>query len=174
MSSLKPPLSLGVITAATTFVMKFIILLVVTVLSAHAPQQKHTPLPHGMIFGARPSNINMIPANKLEAYVGKRARTYAVVVGKVIRVTKPKGGWFEVDAGNGNIIQAYFENYQVNLPEDLKGREVIMDGIAAKHFIADDRQHMAGDTVVGKKQHQVKTNPKRRLYFAVKGLMVNK
>lgn len=165
---------MGVISAVSNSAMKFIVFLFAVILSVPSQHQQHTPLPHGMVFGAKPSNINMIPASKLEAYVGKRARTYAVIVGKVIRVTKPKGGWFEVDAGNGNIIQAYFENYQVNLPEDLKGREVIMDGIAAKHFIADDRQHMAGDTVVGKKQHEVKTNPKRRLYFAVKGLMVNK
>ena len=116
----------------------------------------------------------MIPASKLEAYVSKKARTYAVVVGKVIKVTKPKGGWFEMDGANGHIIQCYFKDYNVTLPTDLKGREVIIDGIVAKKFITDDMQHMAGDTVNGKKQHHVQTNPKERLYFEVKGLMVNK
>jgi len=42
-----------------------------------------------------------------------------------------------------------------------------------KQFIADDQQHFAGDTVTGKKQHEVKTNPKRRLSLEVKGMMVD-
>lgn len=136
--------------------------------------QHHTPLPHGMIFGSKPSNVNRMPASRLETFMGKRARTSVVIYGKVLQVTKSQGGWFDLDAGNGRIIKAHFSNYNINLPVDLKGREVIVDGVASKQFIADDLQHFAGDTVKGKKQHQVKTNPKQRLIFEVHGLMVNK
>lgn len=136
--------------------------------------QKHTPLPHGMIFGTAPSNINQMPATKLETFMGKRTRTSAVIYGKVLRVTKEQGGWFEVDAGNGKVIAAHFRDFNVKIPTDLRGRQVIIDGVAEKQFIADDLQHMAGDTVQGKKQHTVKTNPKEKLTFEVKGLMVNK
>ncbi|NCD69650.1 DUF4920 domain-containing protein [Mucilaginibacter agri] len=136
--------------------------------------QKPTPLPHGMVFGASPSNIGRMPASKLESFMGKRTRTSAVIYGKVLQVTKSKGGWFDMDAGNGKIIAAHFKNYDITLPTDLKGREVIIDGVAEKQFIADDMQHMAGDTAQGKKQHEVKTNPKEKLTFEVKGLMVNK
>lgn len=106
--------------------------------------------------------------------MGKRTRTSAVIYGKVLKVTQSKGGWFDLDAGNGRIIKAHFANAHINLPYDLKGRQVIIDGVAQKQFIADDLQHFAGDTVIGKKQHHVKANPKQRLTFEVHGLMVDK
>ena len=73
-----------------------------------------------------------------------------------------------------NIADKHFKNYKILLPANLKGHIVIMEGIAEKQFIADDMQHLAGDTVVGKKQHYVNTNPKQRLIFEVRGLMVDK
>ncbi|WCT12616.1 DUF4920 domain-containing protein [Mucilaginibacter jinjuensis] len=158
--------------------MKPLIKLIMFVLMAGASTtifaQKHTPLPHGMIFGSTPSNINQMPAAKLETFMGKRTRISVVIYGKVLQVTKEQGGWFEMDAGNGKVIAAHFRDYNIKIPADLKGRQVIIDGVAEKQFIADDLQHMAGDTVQGKKQHQVKTNPKEKLTFEVKGLMVNK
>lgn len=152
----------------------FRIYLLLMLLSTGVFAQKHTPLPHGMVFGSRPSNVNIMPASRLETFMGKRTRTYVVITAKVLQVIKPKGGWFNIDAGNGRIIQAHFKNINVVLPADLKGREVIIDGVAQKLFIADDMQHLAGDTVNGKKQHHVNADPKRRVTMEVKGLMVNK
>lgn len=106
--------------------------------------QKRTPLPHGMVFGTKPDVVNLHKAEDLETFMGKRTRTSAVVVGRVIRVTKPKGGWFEMAAGKGKIIQVHFQKYNINLPTDLKGREVIIEGVASKQFVADDKQHLAG------------------------------
>jgi hypothetical protein len=137
---------------------------------AHA--QQHTPLPHGMVFGAKPNTTAMMDATKVEAYMDTRTRISTTIEGKVIKVTKPIGGWFTIDAGNGKVISAHFKNYGINLPTDLAGRTVIIEGVAQKQFIADDGQHFAGDTVNGKKQHGVKTNPKDVLDFEVTGLMV--
>jgi cellobiose-specific phosphotransferase system component IIB len=47
--------------------------------SASIFAQKHTPLPHGMVFGNAPSNINQMPANRLETFMGKRTRTSVVI-----------------------------------------------------------------------------------------------
>ena len=149
-----------------------VVLMAVT--SAPLFAQKHTPLPHGMIFGSTPSNVNQMPATKLEAFMGKRTRTSVVIYGVILRVTKEQGGWFDMDAGNGKVIAAHFSDYNIKIPVDLKGRQVIIDGVAEKQFIADDLQHLAGDTAKGKKQHQVSTNPKEKITFEVKGLMVNK
>lgn len=136
--------------------------------------QKKVALPHGMVYGTKPGTVGMMPASKLEDFMGKRARTSTVIFGKVLEVTKAKGGWFNMDAGSGRIIQAHFKNYGITLPVQLKGREVIIEGIASKQFIADDQQHFAGDTVVGKKQQKVNADPKKRLIFEVTGLMINK
>jgi hypothetical protein len=152
--------------------MKAIPLLFACFLTTFCLAQKPAPLPHGVVFGTKPSTVAMLNATALEASMGKKTRISTTIKGKVIRVTKTKGGWFDIDAGNGKIIAAHFSNYGINIPFTLKGRYIIAEGIAQKQFIADDMQHLAGDTVSGKKQHEVKTNPKQKVTFEVKGLMV--
>jgi hypothetical protein len=136
--------------------------------------QQKTALPHGMVFGIKPINIAPVAATQIEASMMKKTRITTAIRGNVIRVTQSKGGWFEMDAGKGKVIAAHFKNYNINLPAALKGRIVIIEGVAQKQFIADDMQHFAGDTVVEKKQHKVNPNPLRRLTFEVRGLMVDK
>jgi hypothetical protein len=136
--------------------------------------QKATPLPHGMVFGIKPSVVAPVPATQLESLMARKTRFNTAVSGKILKVTKPKGGWFLMDAGNGKTIKAHFKNYNVNLPAAIKGRTVIIQGVAQKQFIADDLQHFAGDTVKGKKQHTVYTDPKQRIDFEVRGLIIDK
>ncbi len=116
----------------------------------------------------------MVAATNLEAYMGKKTRISTTITGKVVKVTKPKGGWFEIDGGNGKIIAAHFRDYNVTIPTNLTGKKIIAEGIAQKQFIADDMQHLAGDTVTGKKSHTIKTNKNQRLTFEVTGLLVEK
>ena len=151
--------------------MKLLAVITTILLTASAFAQ-NTPLPHGMVYGAKPDTTAMLPANKMETFMGKRTRTNATIKGKVLKVTQPKGGWFNIDAGNGKVIRAHFKDYKVKLPPDMQGKTVIIEGIAAKLFVADDMQHFAGDTVIKKKKHRVKANPKKALVFEVKGLMV--
>jgi hypothetical protein len=125
-----------------------------------------------MVYGIKPDTVGLMDASEIEAFMGKKTRTSATITGKVIKVTKPKGGWFELDAGKGKIINAHFRNYHITLPTDLKGRTVIIEGIAEKQFIADDQQHLAGGSTNKKKQHTTNTN--KRLVFEVKGLFVDK
>ncbi|MDB5132318.1 MAG: hypothetical protein JWR02_2067 [Mucilaginibacter sp.] len=116
----------------------------------------------------------MVTASNLETYMDKKTRVSATIRGRIIKVTKPKGGWFQIDAGKGKVIAAHFRDYNITLPEDLKGKYVIAEGIAAKQFIADDMQHFAGDTVTGKKSHSTKTNKNQQLTFEVTGLLVER
>lgn len=132
--------------------------------------QKRTPLPHGMVFGTKPSTVSLIPAAKLNAYMDKRARVTAAVVGTVAEVTKSKGGWFTIKAGKGQVIAAHFKNYNINLPAALKGREVIISGKASKQFNAFDAQREAGD----RRRNVTRPGTKQPISFEVEGLMVNK
>lgn len=153
--------------------MKNCFLILLISLSANAFAQ-HIPLPHGTVFGSKPSTTEVIGATHLEAFMAKKTRISTTIRGKVLNVIKTKGGWFNIDAGNGSIIAAHFKNIGINTPKALKGKTIIAEGVAAKQFLADDMQHFAGDTVSGKKQHQVKVDPKRKLTFEVTGLMVDK
>jgi len=130
--------------------------------------QKHVPLPHGSTFGVHVDTLQNMPASKLEAFMGKMPRIATTIHGKVLKVDKTKGGWFQLDAGSGKIIKVHFKNYGVNIPADLKGRNVMIQGVAQKQIIADDMQHFAGNTQDSKKQNQAD----RSLSFEATGLMV--
>lgn len=151
--------------------MKTLAVITAILLSANVFAQ-HTPMPHGMVYGVKPDTTAMVLASKIEAFMGKRTRISTTVKGKVLKVTQPKGGWFTIDVGKGKILKAHFKNYKINLPTDMQGKIVIIEGVAAKQFLADDMQHFAGDTVIKKKKIRVKANPKQQLVFEVKGLMV--
>jgi hypothetical protein len=126
----------------------------------------------GKIYGSKPDSTGMIKASQVESFMDKKIRISITIKGKVLKVTKAKGGWFTIDAGNGKTIAAHFKTYDVTLPIDLAGKYVIADGVAQKQLIADDLQHLAGDSVTGTKAHTTKANPKQRLTFEVKGLMI--
>ncbi len=110
----------------------------------------------------------MLNASGVEAFMGKKTRISTTIKGQVLRVTKTKGGWFEIDAGHGKIINAHFKTYNVTIPMALAGHYIIAEGVAEKQFTADDGQHLAG----GDKEHGIKANPKQNLTFEVTGLMV--
>jgi hypothetical protein len=154
--------------------MKYWLLAICTCFTLSAIAQPKIALPHGMVYGAKPDTTQVIPAWRVEAFMDKKVRINTTLRGRIIKVTKAKGGWFELDAGKGKAIAAHFKNYNIIIPAALAGKTVFVDGVAQKQFIADDLQHFAGDTVRGKKQHKVKTDPKRRLTFEVKGLMVDR
>ncbi|RFZ92980.1 DUF4920 domain-containing protein [Mucilaginibacter conchicola] len=154
--------------------MKKLALLFLMLCSIQAFAQKKTPLPHGMVFGKKPKDVPPIPAAKLETLMGGKIRQTTAIVGKILKVKKEQGGWFDIDAGNGRIIEAHFADYNIKLPAAIASRTVIIEGVAQRQLIADDEQHLAGDTAVGKKQHQAKVNPKERITFEVQGLMVDK
>ena len=125
--------------------------------------QNEKPL-HGKVYGDKPGAV-VVNADKLESYIAARSRMKTTVRGKVLNVVKEKGGWFTIDAGNGKTIAAHFAKYEVNIPAGLKGRTVVVEGIAQKQAALTDQQHMAG-----KKQISDKTT--NQLSIEVTGLMV--
>jgi len=149
--------------------MKTPLLLFTLLLSGfYALIQKQPPVSHGAVFGIKPTAVAVLNASEVEALMGKKTRISTTIKGKVIRVTKIKGGWFEIDAGNGKIIEAHFKNYAVTIPIALKGHNIIAEGVAEKQFKADDSQHFAG----ADKDRGDNTNSKRKLILEVTGLMV--
>ncbi|MBV8388328.1 MAG: DUF4920 domain-containing protein [Mucilaginibacter sp.] len=120
---------------------------------------------HGEVFGTKPGAV-IVNADDLREYMGIRPRMRTIIKGKVINVIKEKGGWFTLDAGKGQVIAAHFANYNVSIPAGLKGRTVIVEGIAQKQSAMDNQQHLAG-----KKQPGDKTT--NQLSFEVAGIMVD-
>jgi hypothetical protein len=142
------------------------LLLALTIFTSTFTFAQHTPLPHGMVYGSKPSTVELIDATKLDSFMGTKTRISTSIRGVVVKVTKTKGGWFEIAAGNGKTIAAHFAKYGIIIPTDLKGRTVIVEGVAARQFMADDSQQIVGE----KTQHA--TNSKQ-LTFEATGLMVD-
>ncbi|WP_426670027.1 DUF4920 domain-containing protein [Mucilaginibacter sp. McL0603] len=149
-----------------TITKKTIFLLQALLFSFAVFAQTNKPLPHGTIFGKKPDETAMVNADKLQAFMAQKPRISTTIKGKVIKVTKEKGGWFDLDAGGGKVIAAHFKDYNINIPADLKGRTVIVEGVAQKQIVADDQQHYAGEN-----QPKAKDNS-NQLTFEATGLIV--
>jgi hypothetical protein len=121
----------------------------------------------GKIYGSRPSTGEVIEAHNLDAFMGTKPRVSTSIRGVIVKVTKTKGGWFEISAGHGKVIAAHFSKYDVTILTNLVGHIIIAEGIAARQFMADDSQHLAGQ----KSQHAANS---KELTFEVTGLMVEK
>src|SRR5665213_1015946 len=102
--------------------MKAITLLLALCISASAFAQRHGALSRGTVFGSKPNAVAVITAAHLENYMAKKARISTTISGTVTKVTKTKGGWFDIDAGNGKVITAHFRDYNITIPENLKGK----------------------------------------------------
>lgn len=131
-------------------------------------QKPHGPV-HGKTFGSKPDTTGVMDASKIEEFMGKKPRVSVAIRGKILKVTKEKGGWFTVDEGHGRTISAHFKNYDVTIPRSLAGRTVILDGVAARQFVADDQQHFAGNASAGKQRSK-----SRGITFEVSGLYVDR
>lgn len=108
-------------------------------------------------------------APKLEAFMGKRTRISVSISGLVTLVTKNKGGWFDIDAGNGKVITAHFKNYNIIIPNNLKNHYIVAEGVAQKQIIASAGQHFAGGN-----PGPDKSQKKQIITFEVKGLRVDR
>jgi len=128
---------------------------------------QHKALPHGTVYGTRPDEAGIVFATDLASSMGNRITIVTAIKGKVLKVTREKGGWFTIDGGHGTVIYAHFKDYKVTIPADLAGHTILADGVATRQFVSDDSQHLAGT-----KGKESKDNPKQNLKFAVTGLMV--
>jgi hypothetical protein len=126
----------------------------------------------GKIYGSRPDTTGVMAASKVELFMDKKPRVSVAIKGKVLKVSKSQGGWFDIDGGGGTVIHAHFTTYKVSVPTTLKGKMIIADGVAEKPMMADAGQHFAGDTADGKQRNNTKDRLKKTITFEVKGLLV--
>src|SRR5205823_2182184 len=110
------------------------LLLFTVIFSISALAQNKTAPVHGTVYSDKPDTTGVMPVNKVEEFMDNKTRVSVALRGKVLKVTKQKGGWFTLDEGNGKMITAHFKNYGINIPSSLAGKTVVMDGVAQKQF----------------------------------------
>lgn len=151
--------------------MRFYLILLLALLCSLGglAQNRISALPHGMVFGNKPDTTTAMAVHQLQKFMGDKTRIITVLKGQILKVTKEKGGWFIINAGDKNTFSAHFQNYNINLPSAIAGRIVIIDVVAKKVFDAANNQHFVGDTNASPQSDK---QPTPTIVLEVRGLMV--
>ena len=114
-----------------------------------------------------------IPVEEMLIQLGNGTEMPAKVKGKVVDVCQKKGCWMELDKGDGSTIRVTFKDYGFFVPMDIKGREVVINGVAYVDTISvSDLKHYAEDA--GKAQEEIDaiTEPETEVAFEADGVIV--
>lgn len=91
----------------------------------------------------------------------------------VTEVCQSKGCWMKVQLENGDETMVRFKDYGFFMPKDIKGKEVIVNGLAfVEEMSVEDQHHYAKDA--GKSEAEVNkiTTPKRSFGFTADGVLL--
>ena len=95
------------------------------------------------------------------------------MIAKVEEVCQVKGCWMKVDLGNGDQAMVKFKDYGFFMPQDIAGREVIINGKAFVNEVSvDEQRHYAQDA--GKTADEIAkiTEPKKTFSFLADGVLL--
>lgn len=126
----------------------------------------------GVTYGDGATETGSIKVSEVEnkmqnnKYEGK-------VTGKVTDVCVKKGCWMKIERPNGEKMMVKFKDYGFFMPQNIVGKEVVLDGEATVNETSVKQlQHYAKDA--GKPDEEVKKikEPKKELVFVAKGVLV--
>ena len=95
------------------------------------------------------------------------------VKGKVESVCQVKGCWVNLHDDQAGDIFVKFKDYAFFLPQDIAGREVVMEGYAYKETTSvEDLKHYAEDEKKTQAEIDAITQPKEELKFMASGVVL--
>ncbi|MCK0190200.1 DUF4920 domain-containing protein [Arenibacter sp. F20364] len=100
-------------------------------------------------FGTQFADSNAINSGKMLENYEKMSRTDTLVSkfsGLVTEVCMAKGCWMKLRMGNGEETMVKFKDYGFFVPQELVGKEVIVNGLAfVEEMSVKDQRHFASD-----------------------------
>jgi len=127
----------------------------------------------GVTYGSATTTLEgAIPVNDIEKNI-KNNKFEGKVKGKVTEVCQEKGCWMKLEKSNGEKLMVKFKDYGFFMPENIVGKEVVLDGEATvKEVSVKQQRHYAEDAGKSKEEiHKIK-EPKKELQFVAKGVLV--
>ena len=95
------------------------------------------------------------------------------MIAKVDEVCQAKGCWMKLSLDNGEQVMVKFKDYGFFMPKDIKGREVVVNGIAfVNEMSVDEQQHYAEDEGKSPEQIAAITTPKKTYSFEADGVLL--
>lgn len=127
-------------------------------------------------FGMLIDENNVISAAEMsEKYGGMKAAdtVQTKFVATVTDVCQSKGCWMRLELQDGQETMVRFKDYGFFMPKDIKGKEVIVNGLAfVEEMSVKDQKHYAKDG--GKSDEEIAkiTAPKKTLGFEADGVLL--
>ncbi len=126
----------------------------------------------GVTYGAGTTADGAINVNDLDKNV-KDNKFEGKVSGKIIEVCQEKGCWMKLEKANGEALMIKFKDYGYFMPQNIVGKEVVLDGeLIIKEVSVKQQQHYAKDA--GKSEAEIKKikKVKKEQQFVAKGVLV--
>lgn len=126
----------------------------------------------GITYGAGTSSEGAIQVNDVEKNI-KNNKFQGKVTGKVVEVCQEKGCWMKMEKSNGEKLMVKFKDYGFFMPNNIVGKEVVLDGEATvKEVSVKQQRHYAEDAGKSKEEIEKIKEPKKELQFVAKGVLV--
>lgn len=131
------------------------------------------PAAKGVTYGAKTTAKGAISVTDLEGKLVDADKFTGKVKGEVTGVCVKKGCWMKLKQENGEGIMIRFKDYGFFMPQNIVGKEVVLDGIAEVTVTpVEDLKHYAEDAGKSKEEIAKITAPKKEIEFTAKGVLV--
>lgn len=152
--------------------MKKLILLILVFTSIQVMAQL-APANQGTTYGNSVNDEEAITLQTLFRRLSQNEKFSGRIKGKVIDVCDKKGCWMKLANESGGEIMVKFADYGFFVPKDIKGKDVVLNGVAKKEVTSVSKlQHYAQDA--GKSAEDIAkiTKPKEEIVFTAAGVLV--
>jgi hypothetical protein len=131
------------------------------------------PAKKGVTYGAKTSADGAIAVKFLQEKLITADKYIGKVKGTVISVCEKKGCWMKLAQADGEGILIRFKNYKFFMPQNIIGKEVVLDGVGEKTTTSVEMQkHYAEDAGKSKEEIEKITTPKVEIEFTANGVLV--
>ncbi len=127
----------------------------------------------GAVYGDSVLDNNVRDIEGLVAIMQHKPSMKLKVKGVVEDVCKKEGCWVTMKLPNGENMRVTFKDYAFFVPKDIKGREIVIEGIAKTDSVSiEEQRHFAEDSGLSKTEIQKITTAKVILAFEAKGIVI--
>jgi len=149
------------------------LLLSLTVLISMTAVAQIKPAAKGVLYGGKTTADGAINVSSLEEKMASSEKFTGKVKGKVIGVCEKKGCWMKLEQAKGEGIMIRFKDYGFFMPQDILGKEVVLDGIAENTTTSVEMlQHYAEDAGKSKEEVAKIKEPKKEIEFTASAVLV--
>jgi Domain of unknown function (DUF4920) len=149
------------------------ILVIVSLLMGLAATAQIKSAKKGVTYGVKTTAKGAIEVPVMEEKLATAEKFTGKVKGTIKEVCTKKGCWMKLETTEGDGIMVRFKDYKFFMPQDIVGKEVVLDGVAKVTTTSvEELKHFAEDGGKSKEEIEKITEPKKEIEFTAKGVLV--